>query len=324
MQQFWRRRGPVNAALLPLAALFGGIVFLRRRFYETGIFKSEAAAAPVLVVGNITAGGGGKTPLVISLTQALQQRGFVPGVAARGVGGDFSGVLTVDDNTPWQRCGDEPLLIYRRTGAAVCVSQRRAAAAHMLVRHGCDVIVCDDGLQHYALRRDVEICAVAADLGLGNNWLLPAGPLRESARRLEQCDWILCGGDGDFYHPRALPVMSQNAGFFALGDIRTKLPASFFMGKKVALLAGIAVPQRFFAAVRAAAIVPHSEYPLPDHSRMSDRQLADINAEIILMSEKDAVKYDGADPRLYMLRTTAVLPPAMVAEVLQTVREKIG
>jgi glutamate--cysteine ligase len=184
-QEFWRRRGVINWLLLPLAEIFGLVSLVRRELYRCGVFSAERAGVPVIVVGNIVAGGGGKTPIVIALVQALQARGLIPGVAARGVGGNNEGVLMVEDDTDWRRCGDEPLLVRRRTGAMVCVARRRINAVRQLSAAGCDVILCDDGLQHYALRRDMEICAVNGAFGLGNGWLLPAGPLRESCRRLD-------------------------------------------------------------------------------------------------------------------------------------------
>ena len=187
-QEFWRRRRAANWALLPAAFLFGAAAAARRGLYRIGALRSESVGAPVIVVGNIVAGGGGKTPLVIALASALQQRGFAPGIAARGVGGNSGGLLCVGEETSWRECGDEPLLIFRRTHAPVCVCKERARAARALVEKGCNVILCDDGLQHYALRRDLEICAANANFGLGNGWQLPAGPLREGKNRIARCD----------------------------------------------------------------------------------------------------------------------------------------
>ncbi len=310
-REFWGRRGAANVLLLPLAAAFAGGAALRRVLYARGVLQSRAAGVPVVVVGNIVAGGGGKTPLVIALVQELQRRGFNPGVATRGTGGDFSGVLHIDDATSWRRCGDEPLLIFRRTGAPVCAAKKRVLAARALAENGCDIVVCDDGLQHYALRRDLEICAVNAAFGLGNGWPLPAGPLREGARRMESCGWIVASGAGGFAHPKAVCAKLRCDGFYALGDMRTAKTAADFAGKRIAALAGIAAPRRFFDSLRAEGIAAATAHPLPDHGRMDDRRLAALPADIVMMTEKDAVKYSPADPRLHCMRVSAVLPPPL-------------
>lgn len=310
-REFWGRRGAANVLLLPLSGAFVCGVFLRRILYARGILQSHSAGAPVIVVGNVVAGGGGKTPLVIALVQELQRRGFNPGVATRGTGGDFSGVLHINSATSWRQCGDEPLLIFRRTAAPVCAAKKRILAARELVKFGCDVIVCDDGLQHYALRRELEVCAVNAGFGLGNGLPLPAGPLREGARRMESCDWIVACGAGDFAHPKTVFAPLRVDGFYALGDIRTAKTAADFSGKRIAALAGIAAPRRFFDSLRAEGIAPDSAHPLPDHGRMDDRRLAAIPADIVLMTEKDAVKYPDSDPRLHCMRVSAVLPPQL-------------
>lgn len=292
----------------------------------------------MVVVGNVVAGGGGKTPLIIALVQELQKRGFRPGVATRGFGGKFSGVLFVHSEMSWRRCGDEPLLIFRRTGAPVCAAKNRAAAARALAQRGCDIVLCDDGLQHYALRRDLEICAANAEFGLGNGWFLPAGPLRESAARMQKCDWIVICGEGDSAHiandfANIFPNESQNEsannsaktfakiaraelrndGFFA-ADLQTPKTAADFAGKRIVALAGIADPRRFFRSLRAAGIAPQAEYALPDHGRMNERRFAALPADVVFMTEKDAVKY-AADSRVCCLRISAVLPPPLADAV---------
>ncbi|MGI9305928.1 MAG: tetraacyldisaccharide 4'-kinase [Gammaproteobacteria bacterium] len=313
-REFWRRRGVLNIALLPLSVLFGAAAAARRALYARGVLPSFRAGAPVAVVGNLTAGGGGKTPLVIALVLELQRRGFSPGVAARGFGGKFSGALMALHDTPWTQCGDEPLLIRRRTGAPVCVCKNRAAAAQQLTAAGCDIIICDDGMQHYALSRDMEICAVNAQFGLGNGWLLPAGPLREGGGRLAQCAYVAVCGAGDFVYPGAQPVAIITEGFYSL-DGAARMAAEDFAGKKIAAIAGIAAPQRFFDSLRAAGIVPLEEYALRDHEKMDDKRLGEIAADIILLTEKDAVKYSAADSRLHYMRVEARLPAVLADAV---------
>lgn len=309
-----------NVLLLPAALLFGAAAAARRKLYAAGVFSAANIGAPVVVVGNITAGGGGKTPLVIALAAELRRRGFSPGIAARGYGGKFSGVLHVNENTDWTRCGDEPALIFRRTGAPVCVCKDRARAAQALAKNGCDVILCDDGMQHYGLVRTAEICAINAEFGLGNGWLLPAGPLREGAWRLDSCDAVAVCGEGAFSHPGAFLVALHADGFFSLANWHAPKTAAEFAGKKIAAVAGIAAPARFFGSLRAAGIVAAAEYPLRDHQKMAQKKMAALSADIILMTEKDAVKYSAADGRLHFMRMSAALPPLLADAICEKIR----
>ncbi len=313
-REFWRGRGAGSYALFPFSVLFAAAAAGRRKLYAAGVFRAEKVGVPVVVVGNVVAGGGGKTPLIIALVLELQKRGFRPGVATRGFGGKFSGVLHLHSETSWRRCGDEPLLIFRRTGAPVCAAKNRVAAARALAERGCDIILCDDGLQHYALRRDLEVCAANAEFGIGNGWFLPAGPLRENVARMAACDWIVISGEGDFTFPNAVRAELRNGGFFA-ADMKTPKKSADFAGKRIAALAGIAEPRRFFNSLRAAGIAPHAEYPLADHGRMDERRFAALPADVVLMTEKDAVKYSAADSRICCMRLSADLPPPLVAAI---------
>ena len=208
----WRKKGLVNYLLLPAAAVFSFAAMTRRRLYQSGFLRGSGGThPPVVVVGNIVAGGGGKTPLVIALVEALKQRGLKPGIISRGFGGDYRGILAVSPDEDWRRCGDEALLLKRATGVPVCIGKRRCDAASHPDLAGCDLIISDDGLQHYALSRKVEICAVNGDFGVGNGWFLPAGPLRENYQRLQQCDFIVINrgvvgsaGANGFQLPRCL------------------------------------------------------------------------------------------------------------------------
>ncbi len=336
-QEFWRHRKPLNFALLPASILFGAVVSIRQQLYKNGILPSTAASVPLIIVGNIVVGGGGKTPIVRAIVKELQQNGFLPGIACRGVGGKFadvSDVLKVDDKTPWQQCGDEALLLARTTGTPVCVGKNRVQVAQALTEQGCNIIVCDDGLQHYALQRDLEICAMHADFGLGNGWLLPAGPLRENQNRLATCDWLAISTPqkntakkalvANINHPKTANITIVNNGFYALHNPDTVLSAQDFADKKIAAIAGIAAPQRFFDSLRNEGINLNSTHALSDHAQMDSAKLTALPEDIILMTEKDAVKYTG-DSRLHALQIVAHLPSDLIAAILTTAkRDKLA
>src|SRR5512139_1116185 len=191
--KLWARTGPLTLLLLPLAALFAAAAALRRLAYRRGWLTAISVGVPVIIVGNITAGGSGKTPLVIWLVKWLRSQGYRPGVVSRGYGGTARGCVDVQVDSPPAQVGDEPALIRIKTGAPVVVGRDRVAAARVLLqRHpGVDVIVSDDGLQHYRLHRDIELAVIDAASGLGNGWPLPAGPLREPRRRLRRVDAVI-------------------------------------------------------------------------------------------------------------------------------------
>lgn len=321
LTEWQRRRGGGNIALLPAATLFGIASMIRRGAYRTGILSQQKVGVPVIIVGNITAGGGGKTPLVISLTQELQRQGFRPGIASRGYGGDFSGTLIVNTETSWRQCGDEPLLIFNRTGAPVCVCKDRVRAAQTLADEGCDIVICDDGMQHYALSRDIEICAVSAGFGVGNGWLLPAGPLREGIWRLSQCDFIVCTGEGEHCPPQSLSAKMTIDGFYPLSAPQNRKTASEFADKTVAAIAGIADPGKFFDSLHTAGVSPQQTHSLPDHGLMDERKLSEIGAEVIIMTEKDALKYSSTDSRLHAMRVSMTLPEVLIEGVLKKIEE---
>jgi len=192
-QKLWARTSVLTVLLLPLSALFFAVSWLRRLAYRRGWLAAVAVGVPVVIVGNITAGGSGKTPLVIWLVNWLREQGYRPGVVSRGYGGAARGCVDVRPDSPPAQVGDEPLLIRVKTHAPVVVGRDRVAAARtLLARHpGVDVIVSDDGLQHYRLRRDIELAVIDAATGLGNGWPLPAGPLREPRSRLSSVDAVI-------------------------------------------------------------------------------------------------------------------------------------
>lgn len=310
----------LTAALSPLAAVFATLAWTRRTLYRHGVLIRDRLRVPVLVVGNITAGGTGKTPLVIALARAFEARGWHPAVISRGYGrGEASGARIVDENAPVDVAGDEPLLIARR-GIRVAVGGRRAQAGRALLDAypECDLLIADDGLQHYALARDAEIAVVDGARGCGNGMRLPAGPLRESPRRLRTVDAVVVNGKNE--GPAAIP------GAFSLhlaGDMFTSIaqpartaPASAFAGSNVHALAGIGRPERFFETLRELGITPIC-HPYPDHHRYVREELVLPGAQAILMTEKDAVNCaEAADERCWYLPVVASIDAALVDRII--------
>ena len=307
-----------------LAVLYGNLTALRRSAYRRGWLRRLRTGAPVVVVGNIVAGGTGKTPLVIALVERLRAEGWNPGIASRGHGReDEATPRWVDADSAASQVGDEPLLIARATGAKVRVDRDRVAAAKALVAAGCDVIVCDDGLQHYRLARDIEIEVQDARRRYGNGRLLPAGPLREPVERAADCDFrVLNLGvaseadaqrDSDFGEwPMRLQVGSAQP----LHGGRAQ-PLSAFAGQRVHAVAGIGDPERFFSMLREAgiAVVPHA---FPDHHAYVAADFEFGSRLPVLMTVKDAVKCaDLTDAQAFMVPVDAVLPEAFWSGLLE-------
>ncbi|MBV8621144.1 MAG: tetraacyldisaccharide 4'-kinase [Curvibacter sp.] len=292
LQQAWQRRR-LSCLLWPLSLLFRVLVAGRRKLYARGLLASEHAAAVTVVVGNVVAGGAGKTPVVIAVVEHLQARGLKVGVVSRGHGRTSRSTLEVHADSHADEVGDEPLLIRRRTGAPVFVATRRLDAAHALLKAHPDtrVLVCDDGLQHLALQRDVEIC-VFDDRGIGNGFLQPAGPLREPWPR--PVDLILHSGsrpamDSGYRSERRLADTARNG----LGQSR---PLQAFRGQPVQAVAGIAWPERFFAMLREQGLELASTLALPDHHDFADWQTLDGGGVAVLCTEKDAAKLWRHEP----------------------------
>jgi len=293
---YWYEGAPVPVPMRLLGVVYAGVSALRRRLYRRGWFKQQALPVPVIVVGNITAGGTGKTPLTIALVQRLQAAGWKPGVASRGYGREEAKVARwVEADTATRLGGDEPVLIAWKTGAPVRVDADRVAAGKALVAAGCDVIVCDDGLQHYRLARDIEIEVVDAQRRYGNELPLPAGPLREPVTRAADCDFrvVNLGAASDDpsaqdcgFGQWALRLRIDSAQPLVGGRLR---PLTAFAGQRVHAVAGIAHPQRFFDMLRGARIgvVPHA---FGDHHDYQPGDLHFGSQLPVLMTEKDAVK----------------------------------
>lgn len=309
---------PLSARLL--AGLYGWVVALRGKLFRAGVLRSHQVPAPVVVVGNLLVGGTGKTPLTIALVQRLQQEGWTPGVASRGYGRrNEAAAAWVEAATAPSEGGDEPVLIARRTGAKVRVDRDRVKAARALIAAGCDVIVCDDGLQHYRLHRDVEIEVIDGGRRYGNGRLLPAGPLREPAQRGAECDFrVVNGGDASFGE-WSMQLRADNAVPLQGGRSR---PLTSFGGHRVHAVAGIGNPKRFFEMLRGLGIgvVPHA---FADHHHYVAGDF-DFGSELpVLMTEKDAVKCAAfADEWYYSVPVTAELPEAFWVALLDKLSEK--
>ena len=297
---------PALYPLLPLSWLFGVLAGWRRLAYRRGWLAADRLPVPVVVVGNVTVGGSGKTPLVLWLARELRAAGWQPGIISRGYGGAADSVLAVSAASDAAVVGDEPLLLARRSALPVFVGRDRARVARaLLAAHPrCDVIISDDGLQHYRLQRDLEI-AVFDARGAGNGRLLPAGPLREPLRRLSAASALVWNSlPADARGPIAaaapgVPQFGMSLGgecFHALHDARRRCGAQDLRGRRLYALAGIGDPRRFFAQLESLGLA-FEAHPFPDHHRYSAADLAFADDGVLLMTEKDAVKCAALPPR---------------------------
>ena len=325
----WLRRGPLACALLPLALVFGALAAARAALYRTGLKQSTRLPVPVVVVGNIFIGGTGKTPLTIWLVGVLRAAGFTPGVISRGFGSSDAAPRAVSAASNAQQAGDEPLLIARRAACPVVVGRDRAAAGRaLLAAHpAVDIIISDDGLQHSALQRDVEIMLFDAR-GAGNGWLLPAGPLREP--RARRRDFTIINAPEITPELRAsvggAPFRMHLAGAQAepLLHPGQGVALAALAGQRIVAAAGIGNPGRFFAMLRAAGLV-FEELALPDHHDFLDAPFARVDADIILITEKDAVKCGQIDdlkddPRLWVVPVSAQFDAALAEHIVEKCR----
>ena len=291
----WTRRGALAWLLWPVSLFFGALAALRRSFYQVGFFKAERVPVPVIVVGNVVAGGSGKTPVVMALVQHLQARGLKIGVISRGYGRRARDCREVLADSPIEDVGDEPALIQRVTCAPIFVAARRfEAAMALLARYpATQVIVCDDGLQHLALHRDLEIC-VFDDRGTGNGFLLPAGPLREPWPRT--VDLVLHTGAhpafAGFTAQRALAAYALRAdgSQIALSDFSTASALKSENAKPLLAVAAIAKPESFFAMLRAQGLNLARTIALPDHYDFNSWSRNEYGIYTVICTEKDAVK----------------------------------
>lgn len=320
-QKQWAAYTFWHILLIPLSWLFGIIVFLRKYFYKNGWLKSYRLNVPVIVVGNINVGGTGKTPLVIWLVEQMQLAGYKPGVVSRGYGGNAQQVIEVLSGSNPIEAGDEAVLIATRTNCPVFVSADRVSAGQrLLVTYPeCNVIISDDGLQHYRMQRNVEIVVYDNVKGFGNGALLPAGPLRESIARLKTVDAVISNGadnrDGaKKFNPIEMQLVA--ADFYNLVDVQKRSSAQGFSQQKILAVAGIGNPQRFFDQLGAMGLQFESR-AYADHYIFQANDFEHIIADVILMTEKDAVKCRAfAQSNFWVLPVSAVVNNALMSVVL--------
>ncbi len=330
----WDRVTPVSALLYPVSLAFRGLVALRRALYRTGLAATYKLPVPVIVVGNITTGGTGKTPTVLWLANYLRGHGYVPGIVSRGYGGTHTAPHRVTLDADPLAFGDEPVLLARRSGCDVWIAADRAAAARALIagQPACNVLISDDGLQHYRLARDVEICVIDATRGLGNGWLLPAGPLREPSARLAGVDAIVMNGAS----PETPEVLRPLASLGGRGQFRMTLEGrefhnvlnrghragpEHFRGRRVHAVAGIGNPGRFFSLLQGLGL-DFTAHAFPDHHPYRPSDISYADADAIVMTEKDAVKCQPfAAETHWMLPVDAEMEPRFGEFVLRRLKE---
>ncbi|MGX9462050.1 tetraacyldisaccharide 4'-kinase [Shewanella sp. A14] len=330
MQQFihriWYQGHQAKWFLLPLSGLFWLISTIRRALFRYGFKHAQVLPVPVIVVGNITAGGSGKTPTVIYLIELLRQHGYKPGVISRGYGVNIDGVKAVDVNAKACEVGDEPAMIVARTQVPMVVGASRITAAQTLItRFDVDVIISDDGLQHYALGRDIEIALVDGERRYGNRCLLPAGPLREGLWRLNSVDFVINNG-GPHHHGEVLMELAPAP----LCQVDINLHDQFNQQYSVVVMAGIGNPQRFFNSISQLGYKVVQTVEFADHQAFDHKQLSDLSVHhSLLMTEKDAVKCrDFAQSNWWYLPVNAKLNPefdhALLSQLLQVAQTKKG
>lgn len=323
LERLWYRLSLWHILLLPLSGVFWLLAAVRRGLYRGGILPSCQLAVPVVVVGNISVGGTGKTPLVLWLARFFIELGFHPGIVSRGYASadDVPRAVTPADDPA--QCGDEPLLLARRSACPVWVGKDRVAAACALLQTEpqCDLLLCDDGLQHYRLRRDVEIAVVDGARGFGNGLLLPAGPLREGVARLRSVDAVVVNGSGAV---SGYAMTLAGSTFRNLADPTLTAVAADFHGMKLHAVAGIGNPQRFFDHLRGLGLSV-TEHPFPDHHAFRTEELGFPGTEAVLMTEKDAVKCaDIAAPNWWMLAVEAQVDAGLGEKILEKLRKIHG
>ncbi|HWG76011.1 MAG TPA: tetraacyldisaccharide 4'-kinase [Steroidobacteraceae bacterium] len=337
LQNIWYGQARAPWSLRTLSALYGGAMRLRAGAYRRQLLSQRGGGCPLIVVGNLTVGGSGKTPLVIWTCEQLRALGLSPGIILRGYGGSLAqrgGVHLVDARSDPRLLGDEAVLLAQRTGLPVVVGRDRVAAARQLARAPIDVIVADDGLQHLRLARDLELVVIDAARGLGNGRLLPAGPLRESAARLAEVQALILNGEPA--HAAPLPATKAVPRFhmrlvgerlFALDASGRQLELASLRGRAVHAVAGIGDPARFFRQLRAAGLTP-TEHAFPDHHAYRREELSFADGVPLLMTEKDAVKCRplGLHDAWY-LPVSASFPPAeagALRELLQAAVRRVA
>lgn len=321
LERHWYSLTPVSVLLLPLSLIFCVVVKLRTTLYRLGILHSARLPISVIVVGNITVGGTGKTPLVIWLANFLREAGYRPGIVTRGYRGNSSTwPIAVTEHTPTELVGDEAVLLARHCGCPVIAGPDRVAAAKLHMKQGCNVIVSDDGLQHYQLCRDLEIAVIDSMRRFGNRLCLPAGPLREPVSRLRSVSVRVANGA-----PEAgeLGMTLVPKDFYSLKKPARRTSAEYFRNGPVHAVAGIGNPERFFSSLRdlGLKVIPH---PFPDHHVFQPWELEFDDDRQIIITEKDAVKCEQFDNARCWVLAVEARPDAVLGEqVLKRLKEII-
>jgi len=328
LEEAWYKKRSWLQLLRPLEWLFVALAKRRRQQYRSGKRESWKAPVPVLVVGNISVGGTGKSPLVIWLIEQLRQQGFKPGVVSRGYKAKpLAFPYLVTENSSVVEAGDEPQMIVRRTGVPMVIDPDRVAAAkYLLQRSDCDLIISDDGLQHYALQRTVEIAVLDGKRGVGNGYCLPAGPLREPVSRLSEVDLIVVNSGTDQFLPQSLHhrcySMSIAADSLQRLDRSEAVALASWVGERhVHAVAGIGNPQRFYDSLADSGftVIPHS---FSDHYQFTESDLHFDDEMALIMTEKDAVKCDHmALENSWYLQINAVLDKRFLRSLLQAIEQ---
>jgi tetraacyldisaccharide 4'-kinase len=326
LRRVWQQRGLAACALWPLSLAYGALAALHRARARRAACKLPA---PVIVVGNVVAGGAGKTPVTLAVAEHLQARGWRPGIVSRGYGRHSDDCREVAPDADPRAVGDEPLLLRRRADVPVFVARRRAEAARaLLAAHpGADVLICDDGLQHLSLARDVEIVAFDAR-GIGNGWLLPAGPLREPWPRAPSQPVQLIprtepDGNAFPWPANATPHTARRA--LAAEAVRadgTRIALTALQGQPLVAVAGIARPEAFFAMLRAAGLTLADTEALPDHYDFSSWQRLSEKRETLICTEKDALKLWRSRPDALAAPLDLHVPPAFFAALDEALRAR--
>jgi tetraacyldisaccharide 4'-kinase len=311
----WRTRNVGSILLWPLSWVYRSAMAVRAGAYRSGWFSTHRFDVSVIVVGNISVGGTGKTPIVAAIANHLREHGWSPGIVSRGYGGKAKNwPQAVTPTSSPNLVGDEPVLLARRTHCPVVVApDRPEAVRRLLAENNCDVVISDDGLQHLALHRDVEIAVVDTEFRLGNGFCLPAGPLREPASRLDELDYVICDGKDDpGYHYTLEGDTAVN-----LADTELRRPLVDFSNATVHAVAGIGRPSRFFEFLRRSGLEV-VEHPFPDHHRFSATDLAFTGDDVVLMTQKDAVKCESvATGNMWYVPVDAMLDTVFYNELIE-------
>ncbi|WP_267355143.1 tetraacyldisaccharide 4'-kinase [Gilliamella sp. B2840] len=322
IEKLWYGKNRLFWLLIPFSLLYGIIAFVRRFLYKMGIFKSWHSPVPIIVIGNLSVGGNGKTPLAISLIEALEAKGLKVGLVSRGYGGKTENYpLILDNTTTTDQAGDEPVLIYQRTHVPVAVSPNRCQAVKALLKKNqLDVILTDDGLQHYALARDIEIVVVDGKRLFGNNWWMPAGPMRERSNRLKSVDLIIVNGDSVNNLVEQYPDKTYTMQLIPkyVINLLTKEKKELSSLSNICAVAGISNPQRFFDMLISMKADLNKTVAFADHQKFSLSLLNNVarREQTLLMTEKDAVKCQlFAEPNWWFLPIDAVIPKPAIDHI---------